>query len=557
MIPLSYALFALIVSILGNGILCKEFLKKLGLLQNTNNIGIGETGFFGLFFTCLLSVILNFFTPIHNWISYTFLAIGFIAACSNYQKIKSQKRFSRDFIIFFFAIFTLLVLNTFSGKLLDDTGLYHLQVIRLTQEYSTIKGLGNLFPNYAFNNSWYPAAALLNVPLANNTSIFLINILALFYFITYFYEEFLNSKSNSQRPFVLLFVFSILAYAIFVKWSLIIKAASGPTADLISALLVVYCGFLFIKPSALFDRVSKMILFSLLALTVKVSSIILLIFPFYLIFTHRKKMETLKIAQIFSFAITAILLPWLLRGLYLSGCFLFPSKHGCFANLAWAMPLKLVEDTEMVVKVFARYYPNVNGLDFRSHQTTWDWILPWFKTQMLESSSQFLVLSIFFFLAIKSVKKIKLDSSCLTLILLSIIPLTFWFFTAPSVRFIEGYVVLLFAVFTSASLFTFKISLPKLQRVVTILLALSLARAAYAARKSLDLGLLGHWPKIPTPRSQLINVGSTDEYRKPIDYVCWDLPRPCTIGEYYGYDGIPKPEIISNSNGKMEIHLSH
>ena len=80
----------------------------------------------------------------------------------------------------------------------SDTGYYHIPIIKIYNDYNTIFGLANLFPQYGFNNlNFYYSAMITANP-------FLLRFFALptvlFFFIVSIYIY--NSRKNYNNNFI-------------------------------------------------------------------------------------------------------------------------------------------------------------------------------------------------------------------------------------------------------------------------------------------------------------------------------------------------------------------
>jgi len=141
--------------------------------------------------------------------------------------------------------------------------------------------------------------------------------------------------------------------------------------------------------------------------------------------------------------VTLILLPWLIRGILLSGCLAYPSQIGHFAGLQWAVSPHAAVYNSNCVTAWARK----PGPDALSALYGWDWILPWFfgNIKHLGEVISLCIFGIAVFLY-STLRQKRVDYyqkddpfTWAVPLLVSVSGLVFWFFAAPSPRFGYGY----------------------------------------------------------------------------------------------------------------------
>ena len=140
------------LSSLGYGIIFKKFL-----FGDKLNNSLGETGFFGLFFLCFISIFFHFFIPLSNIFNLIILFLGIIFICV----IKSfkEKYFKLEYLLIFFIIFPSLFLFEYHA----DYFWYHLPYINLVNDFKIIFGIANLNDNLGYGHIWYDLLAIFNL----------------------------------------------------------------------------------------------------------------------------------------------------------------------------------------------------------------------------------------------------------------------------------------------------------------------------------------------------------------------------------------------------------
>ena len=85
------------------------------------------------------------------------------------QMLRKHRLFSTENFVY---IVLIVACAFFASRGIEhyDTGLYHAQAIHWIEEYGVIKGLGNLFGNYAYNSSWLPYTALFSLKFLGGQS---------------------------------------------------------------------------------------------------------------------------------------------------------------------------------------------------------------------------------------------------------------------------------------------------------------------------------------------------------------------------------------------------
>ena len=309
----------------------------------------------------------------------------------------------------------------------SDTGYYHIPIIKIYNDYNTIFGLANLFPQYGFNNlNFYYSAMITANP-------FLLRFFALptvlFFFIVSIYIY--NCRKNYNNNFI----FLILLGGHFYFNA---KYLSSITPDFyVNCLSLIIFSEIYIntivKNRDLDDKPFIFILFlSVAIITVKLSSIffslstILYIFIFY-----KKKFFSKKFLRLFSL-IAFILIIFFFKNILYSGSLFFPTNLGTF-NFLWSVPNEISEYFLSWIKSFARD-PSLVPEKVLSN---YDWISIWFKsTDKIFILSLLASILIYLSNIITNLNQIILKNKKINfLIFIYLLSILFWFFNAPDIRF--------------------------------------------------------------------------------------------------------------------------
>lgn len=149
-------LFSLLVLI--NIILCfavgEYFLKKTTSLGFNYQISLNKNTYIaviiGFIIICSFLSLINLFLKINYLIFIILFVICLFPLAknkSNFLNIKEYKTYAVYLIIILF-LSKISMISYFAS----DTGYYHIPVIKIYNDYNTIFGLANLFPQYGFNN---------------------------------------------------------------------------------------------------------------------------------------------------------------------------------------------------------------------------------------------------------------------------------------------------------------------------------------------------------------------------------------------------------------------
>ena len=150
-------------------------------------------------------------------------------------KIKELK--IRQLSFFFIIIFNVLFMNI-KGFYFDcDTGLYHAQAIQWIEKFPAIPGLGNLYPNYAFNSSFFISSALFSFTFLNDFSYHVLNSYFLLLVLVFLIQ---NIRGND-------YINAIYAFLIIPTFYFFRLDTAFPYPDVIIYILEIFVFMVFIE----------------------------------------------------------------------------------------------------------------------------------------------------------------------------------------------------------------------------------------------------------------------------------------------------------------------
>jgi len=522
----------------------------------------------------------NFLAPVSIDASLIFLAIGFSLAIPNLRSyIKSALSHPTMFDLGYGITLALLSVWIASWSMLtpenNDSGIYHFNSIRWINEYAVVPGLGNVHGRLAFNQSFFMYVASLNLfPVFNHGH----NLANSFLFLVLFAEllrhlftliHHLPNAVDRQPSIVAVFFIPFLIYRV------LFSSLSSPTPDNASSVLQIllfihYANFLRVKAfDKLADsRLTLIVVLSATLMTLKLSNVCYaaVIFATSILFRFRGSFITQSYplgTKIKLLVISCIIvIPWLSRGLIVSGYPVYPSTIGRIQT-DWSVPIEQARNESAWIYSWSRK-PIVSPNEVLGN---WQWLAPWFDSLIRRAfasvvypvglSALNMIVALAFF--ISRLRIGKRDGPVLLTTLLSLPPfaaIIFWFFTAPEPRFAHS----LFYIAAIAS------SLPLIeitavtQRNKTGLMASALfliVNAGLAYRLFTNSGgLINIFTKggglinisrvgyVPIPSAGLIEKRTETGLKIYIparEDHCWNSPLPCT--PYFN------PELRLRGNG--------
>jgi hypothetical protein len=282
--------------------------------------------------------------------------------------------------------------------------------------------------------------------------------------------------------------------------------------------------------------VSACVLFSL-AIVFKISTVIFAASSFVICVVILLSMSDSVVERrqsIFASLIlfTLIVIPWIFRGYILSGYPLYPN-HWFGAAVNWRVPAESTKMVALGIRAWARtkHVPI-------SQTYGWHWLRPWFeevRSNRVNFAVPFLIaLSGSALLLLSSVQKRSPQlRQCLWLVVPSLGALTFWFLSAPDLRFGQTAIWGTAATVGSCGFFPIveKGGVRLKLLVVTILCLglLSLNPRSLWAASYRQVFKIHEFSPFPHCETKILLTRSGLEVRVPVKgNQCWDAPLPCT-----------------------------
>lgn len=542
------SLFSLLVLI--NIVICFTFgsftLKRVIPLQTyyqvSDDKNICITIIIGFVIICSSLSLINLFFKINHLIFIILILISFFALI-NYKSNFSITKNYKDYLIYLIIILFLSKISMIS-YFASDTGYYHIPVVKIYNDYNTIFGLANLFPQYGFNNLnfYYSSMITANSSLLRFFSVPTI----VFFFITSLYIFNCRKEYKNNSIFLIL-----LGGHFYVN----VKYLSSIAPDFyVNCICLVIFSEIYIqavvKKNIKDQSLLQIMFLSIIILTIKLSSIFfsLSIISFLLIF-YKKKILSYKFTRLF-FLIFILLIIFFTKNILYSGSLFFPIGIGTF-DLLWSVPRELSDNFLGWVKSFAR---NPNSIP-EEVLISYEWIYIWLqRTDKIFLFSIFVSVFTYLLNLVANPKEIIVKNKKLNyLFFVYFSSLIFWFFNAPDTRFSLMLNIFLFLLVIDLNLIykkklnnlILKLSVPALSIIFVYAFIYLNSINIYLNYNKLEFK--NGWRSINNHEYKLKNYKIIDGLNFYfIEGYCWFKKTLCTNeGQYFDYE--TKVQKINNN----------
>ncbi len=326
-----------------------------------------------------------------------------------------------------------------------DTGIYHAQAIRWMETYPVVPGLGNLHSRLAYNSSWLVANALFSFSFTGIQSFHALPGLLMAWFALYSLEGIRRILKRAAQP-------SHWFRAVLLPLSFFTIAAesSSPGTDLPAILLLwfVFGEWLAQQEQPDIHPYRPMLLafIAAFAVTVKLSIAPVILFSI-LIFFQYMRIKNFHLAGSIAIGIILIFIPWCARNVILSGYLVYPESSIDIFNVDWKIPAETVAAEKEIIQSWARIPREDAGLVQAMPFAAWS--KTWYYNQS-RSEQAFLwgiglgplSLAAGMLLSRKARRTlVPALRSYAWAYLVAYAGLIFWFFSAPDVRFGNGFIL--------------------------------------------------------------------------------------------------------------------
>lgn len=345
------------------------------------------------------------------------------------EKIKAQPIWVKFALLISFLF---ILIYTTATPLFYDLGLYHLQSMMWSEQYSVVPGLGNVHGRLAFNSSFLLLSTLFNYHPDAWMRFFSINGLCMLIFTWWVIIQISRSKS---------YLHTIAWGVLYILFGLeFFTSLSSTSTDMLVNILVVYLIMSSLCESGKINN--KILLYSIIpifCITLKLSSGILFIFILIVLIRLIKAKEYKSIGAIVTLGIL-IIVPWCARFVILSGYLIYPLPAIDIFTFDWKMPIDILELEKDSAYAWARLpfhtvsIQEVLNMSYFDIWKSWFGFLPHrvFFTYTIGLISPILIIPI--------VRKF-VRSPYLIAWIVAYAGTIFGFVTAPCLRFTVGFIV--------------------------------------------------------------------------------------------------------------------
>ena len=323
-----------------------------------------------------------------------------------------------------------------------DTCVYFIESIRWFARYHATPGLGNLNLRLGFNHGFYLFAALFEAAGLGDRGEHIpsgLLTLGLIAPAALTWVRLFDLRAHRASDYLL-----VMLGGAFLA-SFLSRAVSNPQADLPIAALDAICIHLALAPRLdgepfTADRLRVLAIVSCAALVSKLSAVIMVL-PMGVFATYEAwRCGALRSTNGRYWAAAAGLLlviagAWMARGIVPTGYPLFPSKVGSL-DVDWRVPAEIVDSVQPWVLRFAR----MRTTAYLDCPEDYPWIMHWLSIEWPENREFFvpaLVAAVGLVVALVSALMRRRASPATLALVPIVVSLTWWFRSAPAVRFAE------------------------------------------------------------------------------------------------------------------------
>lgn len=387
----------------------------------------------GLFLVFGILQVWSFFLPVN------YLALIFILILSAASLVILRKQIKIPKVsIFLIGLISLilLVIAYYASQPVgwDDTLLYHLNAVKWGNLYSIVPGLANLHSRLGFNSSFFLFASMLDSWFMSARSSHLaLSVLAAVLSVEYIWIL-LKSKERNLKLFCL-FTIPLIFFSIAKQ-----EVVASLSPDFALLLIALATAIEFLKK----DRASTIvaIFLSVLLISIKFSAISFSALILLIILIENRRLWKWIVTSV-----PFLIIPYLLRNIYLTGWLLYPLPLFGF-NVDWAVPKEQVKLLYTVIQTWAR----VPGIEWSKYVNAsfWEWFPSWYiRNQQSVELKIFIFASslvlISPFMKIIDKKFIQFNKKMIYLSIISFISVVYVFITAPDLRFSAVFIWIFFA----------------------------------------------------------------------------------------------------------------
>lgn len=268
-----------------------------------------------------------------------------------------------------------------------DTGLYHAQAVKWINEYGVVPGLGNLHFRLAFNSAWLVFGSYFDMLAFDGKSYHLVNLIMFAVGVLICLKGLANIIKGEMKISSL--VSGLLMLYLIARYREVASLSTDfPATSLLFFILILVVEVVERQDEMQNGRIQSrdtsiqmfflVVLLAAFAFTVKLSVAPAVLFPLLLfVILKRKSARVLAIGALLGLA---VLLPFLLRNLILSGYLVFPFTGIDWFGFDWKVPSENASSILTQTKYLFNTAEFNNELALNVEFTTW--LRSWFEVHI-------------------------------------------------------------------------------------------------------------------------------------------------------------------------------
>lgn len=507
------------------------FAPRRTLGDPLHEINLADLGFAGLFTLTLAGSLANFLIPLSEWFIMAFVLGGLALLVFRHAVVRGALGQYPLTVLIGLVVFA-FVFSVFAHirEPHADTELYHLPAIIWLHTSNTPLGIANIVGQLGFNSTWFVTAAMLWLPGLGLTAVFSANAVVLTILCTGLLQTTFTRRGGAVEPAAL---FGVVGLAfLFTGGISFLKIIGSPNTDIPSAALTIYAFYLALRLAEIGPagegyrwRLSLLTMVAVFSVAIKLSQLPVVCLPAYFWFRQVRKDGIVMRVGTWGLWLTAgFAVVWVLRGLFSSGCLLFPQPFSCIASIPWAVSDSMLVEAQWGVRSYGLYEM---GSGPKLGYSEWHWIGPWWERfsshHFVRGIVVFNIIVTLFFIAGAALRAflVRLAQEppkaetlraneasfgmvwrrhTFTLFVFSLACLAYWFLLAPDIRFAYGFLAVASILVTllASSIVTANTRL-QFARILKATVGLALFIFAVRMINEVDTSaLVARWPAIET-----------------------------------------------------------
>jgi hypothetical protein len=439
----------------------------------------------GIIYTGFITLLINFFLPLsltlNSTIAILFTVIFFLLK-------KNTIAFKKNYKKFFFPTFLTFIFLIHTKEFEPDNSLYHLPITFNLINEKIIFGLTNLHSRLGLSSILQYLNAF-NVNYINNVDgLIFATPIFLSYFISLLVNE-IKKKFSEKKNIEYFFLLSIL-FIISIRFNRYNGFGNDALAH-ITFFLIIYTILLKEKIIEIFKDNKLNILIVFLVLQ-KIFFLFLLLIPFFnliLLWFEKKKSNKFRLKFLFDSRLFCLifLILWMIKNLFISGCFFYPIHITCLKAVEWnsenshrSSPKILTLEGEAWAKNWNKYE---GDLKMSEYVNVGNWFPTWKSDHLNIVKSKLIVIIAASFLLfiiniiisknkifnnlIANFKNVFSNSKYLVIFFISSLGTILWFIKFPIFRYGSSFILIVLTLFTLPFILNIKIS-KKLNSIIIV-----------------------------------------------------------------------------------------